>query len=368
MNDTFPFILSFSEHNIFSSFLGERKQKDVEGKLQIYKDMYMEQKKKAQKEATDETELKEKCAKTEKDLEIEKQRNEELTRKNEGLTSKVDNLRKEIIELKKEVSDNRNLDEELKQAKSKVSNLEKISDKSVEYQKNYEITKNICLELEDQIKEYEMVIEKLEKMQEKHKESNEELKKRADENASELIKTKREINELKSNQVFKESMVKDLQEKAQEMEKYYETENSSWKIKFEESTKLKKEHSVTIVGLKEQLQKLDKDNIKLSEDNEKLYDQNVKLKEEMTTLITSFHSLKDSHLMLQNTVQELGDKLVAKDDELEKKEKRLASVKESLEKKTIEHQETLNQLKKLTQHLPERTPKKKDKSIPPFLL
>jgi len=348
--------------------LSERKQKDVEGKLQIYKDMYMEQKKKAQKELTDETDLKEKCAKTEKDLEVEKQLNEELTRKNEGLSAKVENLKKEVVELKKEVGDNRNLEEELKRNKSKVSSLEKISDKSEEYQKNYEITKNICLELEDQIKEYEVVIDKLEKMQEKHKETNEELKKKADENATELIKTKREINELKSNQLFKESMVKDLQEKSQEMEKYYETENSSWKVKFEESTKLKKEHSVTIVGLKEQLQKLDKDNIKLSEDNEKLYDQNVKLKEEMTTLITSFHSLKDSHLMLQNTVQELGDKLVAKDDELERKEKRLASVKQSLEKKTIEHQETLNQLKKLNQHLPDRTPKKKEKSIPPFLL
>jgi len=348
--------------------LSERKQKDVEGKLQIYKDMYMEQKKRAQKELTDETDLKEKCAKTEKDLEVEKQLNEELTRKNEGLSARVENLNKEVLELKKEVGDNRNLEEELKRNKSKVSSLEKISDKSVEYQKNYEITKNICLELEDQIKEYEVVIEKLEKMQDKHKETNEELKKKADENATELIKTKREINELKSNHLFKESIVKDLQEKSQEMEKYYETENSSWKVKFEECTKLKKEHSVTIVGLKEQLQKLDKDNIKLSEDNEKLYDQNVKLKEEMTTLITSFHSLKDSHLMLQNTVQELGDKLVAKDDELERKEKRLASVKQSLEKKTIEHQETLNQLKKLNQHLPDRTPKKKEKSIPPFLL
>ena len=330
--------------------------------------MYMEQKKRAQKELTDETDLKEKCAKTEKDLEVEKQLNEELTRKNEGLSARVENLNKEVLELKKEVGENRNLEEELKRNKSKVSSLEKISDKSVEYQKNYEITKNICLELEDQIKEYEVVIEKLEKMQDKHKETNEELKKKADENATELIKTKREINELKSNHLFKESIVKDLQEKSQEMEKYYETENSSWKVKFEECTKLKKEHSVTIVGLKEQLQKLDKDNIKLSEDNEKLYDQNVKLKEEMTTLITSFHSLKDSHLMLQNTVQELGDKLVAKDDELERKEKRLASVKQSLEKKTIEHQETLNQLKKLNQHLPDRTPKKKEKSIPPFLL
>ena len=97
----------------------------MEGKLQIYKDMYMEQKKKAQKELTDETDLKEKCAKTEKDLEVEKQLNEELTRKNEGLSAKVENLKKEVVELKKEVGDNRNLEEELKRNKSKVSSLEK---------------------------------------------------------------------------------------------------------------------------------------------------------------------------------------------------------------------------------------------------
>ena len=328
----------------------------------------MDQKKKAQKELSDETELKEKCANAEKDLEKEKQLTEELQMKNESLTSKVDNLKKELRELKKEVCDSKNLDDALREAREKVTKLEKASDKSSEFQKNYEMTKNICLELEDQIKEYEVVIDKLEKMQEKHKEVSEELKKKADDNATELIKAKREINELKSGQAFKESMVKDLKEKAQEMEKFYESENSTWKVKFEESSKLKKEHSVTIVGLKEQLQKLDKDNIKLSEDNEKLYDQNLKLKEEMTTLITSFHSLKDSHLMLQNTVQELGDKLVTKDEEIERKEKKFASIKAELDRKKIEHQETLNQLKKLNQHLPERTPKKKDKSMPPFLM
>ena len=193
--------------------------------------MYMDQKKKAQKELSDETELKEKFANAEKDLEKEKQLTEELQMKNESLTSKVDNLKKEVHELKKEVCDSKNLDNALREAKEKVTKLEKVSDKSSEYQKNYEMTKNICLELEDQIKEYEVVIDKLEKMQEKHKEVSEDLKKKADDNATELIKAKREINELKSGQAFKESMVKDLTEKAQEMEKFYESENSTWKVR-----------------------------------------------------------------------------------------------------------------------------------------
>merc|ERR1711902_153069 len=153
-----------------------------------------------------------------------------------------------------------------------------------------------------------------------------------------------------------------------EIEKYYETENSSWKTKFEESNKMKKDQTMTIVELKDQLHKLERDCTRATGENEDLHEQNNKLKEEMTTLITSFHSLKDSHLMLQNTVQELGDKLMARDEEIEKRDRKIALQKTDLDRKNVEHQETLNQLKKLTQHLPGSTPKKKDKSINPFLL
>merc|ERR1712083_1140073 len=124
-----------------------------------------------------------------------------------------------------------------------------------------------------------------------------------------------------------------------------------------------------IIEMKDKLQNLDREQNVLNEDNEQLRDQNSKLKEEMTTLITSFHSLKDSHLMLQNTVQELGDKLIARDEDILKKERKISSLKNDLDRKNIEHQETVNQVKKLTQQFDVTTPsKKKDKPRTAFLL
>merc|ERR1712150_126615 len=144
---------------------------------------------------------------------------------------------------------------------------------------------------------------------------------------------------------------------------------ATWKTKFEETSKMKKEQTSRIIEMKDKLQSLDKEQNVLNQDNEALRDQNNKLKEEMTTLITSFHSLKDSHLMLQNTVQELGDKLIARDEDISKKERKISTLKSELDRKNIEHQETVNQVKKLTQQLDVTTPsKKKDKPRTAFLL
>jgi chromosome segregation ATPase len=144
-------------------------------------------------------------------------------------------------------------------------------------------------------------------------------------------------------------------------------------LRYEETTKFKKEQSSTIVEMKDHLHRLEAEQEKAIEDNERLYEQNVKLKEEMTTLITSFHSLKESHLTLQNTVQDLDTKMTESEKELERRAQKIAKlqgVKAELVMKTHEHVETLNQLKKLTQHMPSNapTPKKKDKHLNPFLL
>merc|ERR1711902_25162 len=214
--------------------------------------------------------------------------------KNQRLQSRLDSVRKELEEVKAEAKDSKDLDKEVTRLKEKLSSAEKNGEECQDYKKKYELTKSICLEIEEQVKQYEKVIEKLEETQEKLKKSNEDTKK------------------------------KDLEEKTKEIEKYYETENSSWKTKFEESNKMKKDQTMTIVELKDQLHKLERDCTRATGENEDLHEQNNKLKEEMTTLITSFHSLKDSHLMLQNTVQELGDKLMARDEEIEKRDRKIA--------------------------------------------
>ena len=348
--------------------LAERKNKEMEGRISLYKDMYTDLKKKSQKDNNDEQALHDKVAELEKKVQEQTSAKEVAEEKNQRLQSRLDSVRKELEEVKAEAKDSKDLDREVTRLKEKLSSAEKNGEECQDYKKKYELTKSICLEIEEQVKQYEKVIEKLEETQEKLKKSSEDTKKKADDSAAELIKTKREINELKSTQAFKETKMKDLEEKTKEIEKYYETENSSWKTKFEESNKMKKDQTMTIVELKDQLHKLERDCTRATGENEDLHEQNNKLKEEMTTLITSFHSLKDSHLMLQNTVQELGDKLMARDEEIEKRDRKIASQKTDLDRKNVEHQETLNQLKKLTQHLPGSTPKKKDKSINPFLL
>jgi chromosome segregation ATPase len=97
--------------------------------------------------------------------------------------------------------------------------------------RNFEQVKQVCLELEDQTKAYELVIEKLETTLEKLKKSNAELKTKADDATAEMIKAKRDVNELKSTQAFKETKLKDLEEKNKEIEKFYETEGATWKTR-----------------------------------------------------------------------------------------------------------------------------------------
>lgn len=349
--------------------LSERKLKETEGRLDIYKDMYKEERKKNTKDSDDEKNLQEKIATLEKNIETEQKDKEAEVERHKLTSSKLESMKKDFEALKEENQSMKDTEYELKQAKRKLTKAEEECQKSSDFKKNYEITKDLCMELETQIKEYETVIDKMEKVQQKLKESNEELKTKAETSGSDLIKTKREINELKSNGAFKESKLKDLEEKNKEIEKFYETEGAQWKTKFEETSRIKKEQTSRIVEMKDSLQNLEREQTLLIQDNEKFRDQNAKLKEEMTTLITSFHSLKDSHQMLQNTVEELGDKLVARDEEIAKKERKNATLKAELERKNIEHQETVSQVKKLTQQVHITTPsKKKDKPHTAFFM
>jgi len=350
--------------------LSERKHKEVEGRLDIYKDMYKEERKKNTKDCDDEKNLKVKIATLEKNLETEQKDKETEVDRHKLTTSKLESLKKDFEVLKEENQSMKDAEFELKQAQKKLTKAEEECQKSFDYKKKYELTKDLCLELESQIKEYEIVIERMEKVQQKLKESNEDLKTKADTSGSDLIKAKREINELKSTGAFKETKLKDLEEKNNEIEKFYETEGAQWKTKFEETSKLKKEQTSRIVEMKNSFQGLEKDRNQLNHENEKFRDQNAKLKEEMTTLITSFHSLKDSHQMLQNTVEELGDKLVARDEDISKKERKLSTLQADLDRKNIEHQETVNQVKKLTQQFNiQSTPsKKKDKPHTAFFM
>ena len=97
-------------------------------------------------------------------------------------------VKKELDEVKIEAKEFKDADKEVSKLKTQLAKAEKDSENCNDFRKKYELTKNICLELEEQVKQYEMVIEKYEDTQEKLKKSSDEFKKKADENSSELIK------------------------------------------------------------------------------------------------------------------------------------------------------------------------------------
>jgi hypothetical protein len=69
------------------------------------------------------------------------------------------------------------------------------------------MTKQLCLELEVQIKESESVFEQMESVHSKLKESHEALKESSKKCSADLIKAKSETNELKSLLAFTETKV-----------------------------------------------------------------------------------------------------------------------------------------------------------------
>jgi hypothetical protein len=74
--------------------------------------------------------------------------------------------------------------------------------------KKYEMTKQLCLELEIQIKESEEMLKKMEATHSKLSEAYNGIKVKADKSAEDFLKAKAEANEFKSLLSFKENQVK----------------------------------------------------------------------------------------------------------------------------------------------------------------
>ncbi len=74
--------------------------------------------------------------------------------------------------------------------------------------KKYEMTKQLCLELEIQIKESEEMLKKMEATHSKLSEAYNGVKVKADKSAEDFLKAKAEANEFKSLLSFKENQVK----------------------------------------------------------------------------------------------------------------------------------------------------------------
>ena len=134
--------------------------------------------------------------------------------------------------------------------------------------------------------------------------------------------------------------------------------------RFEETSLAHKECFGTAAELKDTLSITRQERDQANQLNEHLHEQNNKLKEESASLITGIHSLKESNMMLQGSVRNLAEKLARRDAEIDR-------LKESLKTLEHEHKVTLEQVKKLTKHIPQGplnpTPQKSKKdSHKPF--
>merc|ERR1711878_109476 len=112
----------------------------------------------------------------------------------------------------------------------------------------------ICLELEDQIKEYERLIEKLESSQERLATANSELKGKTEKSSSDYISARSEKNEQSRN--------------------FYEAEGQHWKSRYEEIATAFKESSQNAAEFKEALTQTTQERNDANQMNDQLNEQN----------------------------------------------------------------------------------------------
>ena len=345
--------------------IAERKANDQKDRISFLREMLKEEREKREKIESSTHSEAEKIAELEQELKSERLEKERLQDQYTRAQSRLTAVKEELESLRKDSETAEEYAEKCEELERKLTKKSKELESFQSVQKHYTLTKNVCYELEDQIKEYERIIEKLESSQEKLLKSNTELKGKSETTSTDLITLKGEVNEYKSMIAFKESRIKDLEEKNKESQKFYESETERWKVRYEDVDSVQKEQSSTMVELKDALVNATEDRDKAHEMNQYLNDQNAKLKEESATLITGIQSLKDSNMMLQSSVRELAEKLARRDQEIERQGDKISKLSEDMQVKEHEHKVTLGQLKKLTQHLPESaTPhkSKKDKT------
>jgi len=344
--------------------VAERKNNEQKERITYLREMYKEEKDKRESLEAETSSEMEKIESLEKELNEKLAECEKLKQKNDSWQERIQTLSQDLREARKDSEKQQEFEARCENLQIKLSEMIKEVERNEGFEKRYNTTKNVCYELEDQIKEYERIIEKLETSQEKLLRTNTEMKGKTEKSSSEYISAKSEINELKSMLAYKDSKIRDLTEKNDESRDFYETEGQRWKSRFEEVSLAYKESSHSVAEFKDSLALATQERDQANHINAHLNEQNNKLKEESASLITGIHSLKESNMMLQGSVRDLADKLARRDKEIER-------LKENFKNLDHEHRVTLEQVKKLTKYIPEGalnhpTPQKSKKDLRPF--
>ena len=156
--------------------LAERKNDDQKDRITYLREMYKEEKDKREALESETSSEMEKIEALEKELHNSGEECEKLRQKNKNLQERITQIGQELKEARKDAEKQQEFEARCENLQLKLSDMTKEVERNDGLEKRYNTTKVICLELEDQIKEYERLIEKLESSQERLATANSELK------------------------------------------------------------------------------------------------------------------------------------------------------------------------------------------------
>ena len=156
--------------------VAERKNADQKERITYLREMYKEEKDKKEKLEAETDSESTKIESLQKELSESLSECEKLKQRTTSLQERIQKLNHELDEARKDGEKQQEFEARCENLQIKIAELTNEIEKNDGFEKRYNMTKNVCYELEDQIKEYERIIEKLETSQEKLTQTNTELK------------------------------------------------------------------------------------------------------------------------------------------------------------------------------------------------
>ncbi len=267
------------------------------------------------------------------------------------LEKAIEQLEEERDRLREKATSNGDLRLEVDQLRKKLDRATEANDDAFRLRSNYETLKHTCLELQDQLADYDRLVGKLENSIEEAKAAGEKSRKAAAESSNQLADLKVERNELKSALIYAETQLREVKSKHEDVEVLFTKEEAEWRRRLDDVAAVSRERERELDELRARLAGAERSGEEAGADAAKLRKQNLRLKEESSAMATNIGSLKESNLKLHAVMEEMLEKMEAKNQEMGALRDRLAVAKSELDKRELESGTQIGQLKKLVDHL-----------------
>ncbi len=329
----------------------ERKNKELEDRIKWRVEMSRDEREERNKLEKEAKEAKEKAKESEKLAEKAKEELDLLERLVPALEKEIETLKKTAASLRlreEEGADaKRRLDSlqgQLEESKSRAKKASDLSDTNAKL-------KATCLELQDQLAEYETVLEKVEAQLNREKSTRERFESETAERSMEVSQLRIERNELKSRLALSESQAKAARAKQEDFEAAFRRQEEDLGERLNKASGARAEQEIALRRLRDQVDHLASESERSSGEAAALREQNLQIKEESAELTTSVRSLKDSNLRLNAVVEESLRKIERRNGELVRAREALQSLQEDKERRDNENAVHIEQLRKLIEHL-----------------